>query len=322
VKIALRGSVESEAPWIALANISGAAIALDGLLLVNNAQVSQPLKTNGQASASLGPGAVAAAVQVPSDVETIPPGFSAIFHPGQEGDFFQPDGDTVMLVDEHGLSVDSVVFEPLASSGVPAGGQFVSLLKTPTEFDAAAAVVATSADDNDPAGLWCAWPEGSGAPQGPLLSCARGVLNEIKLADPDERFIELHLPSGGPLAGLHLHLVDSNGVTLSIIGPLTGRAPIDTFPVLIHGQDEVELPLMTSGAVHLVRQGEPLDTYGFGTLTTQMNEATGWPMVEGQAGPTGLPGTSAVRVSDGVDHDDNASDWTSISSATPGSPNP
>ena len=182
--------------------------------------------------------------------------------------------------------------------------------------------IAADDDANDPAGLWCTWPAGASAPEGPQLSCSQTRLNELALSGADgERWIELHMPAGGHLEGLLLQILDADGQQLALLGPFAGRTPMNNLVLFQDGTDELAIPQVLDGSVQLIRVGALVDAYGFGTLTATLDATYNLSMVEGTPGPAFVGTEVAVRLENGVDTDDNAVDWTMVEGGSPGQAN-
>ena len=311
--------------WVAIHNAGDLPVDLRGLSIQGGATVAPLLAASGEPDASviIAPATTVAAMAAPASLpDASTAGFTMVFGAPGSAPVLLPEGGELSLVTEIGEIVDMVGFVSLVTEGDVGPSDFPVVGGFATELGANSAAVSTSVTANDPAGLWCTWPDGAQAPEGPQLPCARSRLNELSLAGADgERWVEVHMPAGGLLEGLSLRFIDGDGVEVGVVGPLSGRTPMSSLVLVQDAVDDVAVPPLIDGAVQLVRLGELQDVYGFGAQTTAVDGALGLAMVEGSPGPAQGAGDAAGRVSDGVDTDDNASDWSVTAGGTPGGSN-
>ena len=313
--------------WLALINQGASAIDLTGLTITDEAGVVAPLvSVDGDPATTvlIEPGATLAAVRAPGALpDPSTEGFSLLLgSPSEDPAAMLVDGGLLSLLDEHGEVVDTVDISSVVGAGEVGPSDFPMHPGTACEFDATATSVADAAEDNDPAGLWCSWPAGAGSPEGPQLPCSRARLNEISLAGGDgQRWIELHMPAGGYLEVLSLRIVGADGGVLAEVDSLQGRMPMSTLVVLTDGVDGVVLPQLTDGAVQLLRTGGLVDACGFGELTADLDGSSNLPILEGDAAEALTDDHVLVRIPDGADSEDNASDWQLVEGGSPGESN-
>ncbi|MGB0590138.1 MAG: hypothetical protein ACPGU1_10705 [Myxococcota bacterium] len=310
--------------WIALVNHGDEVIDLLGLTLVDEAGVSAPLvAASGDPTAPIliAPGATFAAIPSPAALpDEATEGFSLLLGSPEaqpEPLLFEP--GLLSLLDEKGEIVDTLNISSVVGSGTIGSSDFPMHPGSACEFDATASAVADEETDNDPAGLWCSWPAGASAPEGPQLPCSRARLNELALAGADgARWIELHMPAGGYLEVLSVRIVGADGELLGEVDSLQGRTPMSTVVLMMDGVDGVVLPQVTEGAVQLVRTGSIVDVCGFGALNVTEDATLGLAMVEGDPAEALVDTHVLQRSPDGADSDDNALDWFAAEDGTPG----
>ncbi len=320
------GPADDSGQWLTLLNIGYEPVDLRGYRLVNGAgQEAALLAISGSPEEPLlvEAGARLAGLEAPGGLPSAATdGWDFVFGAPADGFYLEPGGDTLSVVDENGDVADLLDF-PTATQGPIVGANALPVVPgAATELDATAAGVADQETDNDPAGLWCVWAAGSNAPAGGQLSCSRARLNEISLAGGDgTRFVELHLPAGGPLTGLELRFYDADGAGAGSFILPGGRMPIGAATVVLDGLGGAALPTLTDGSVHLHRFGALVDTYGFGALNAAVDQSDGHPLAEGTAGPAQVEGLSAERVVDGGDSGDNSVDWQQVDAGSQGALN-
>ena len=320
---AVEGPPDDSGQWLALLNVGDGGVDLRGYRLVNAAGEEAPLTAvSGDTGEPLiiESGVKLAGLEAPDGLPSpATDGWDFVFGTAADGFYVDPAGDTLSLVDENGdladlLEIGSVTLGPTVGTN-----SFPAVAGASSELDADATNGANDESDNDPVGLWCVWPDASGPPAGEQLSCSRARLNEISLAGADgARFVELHLPGGGPLAGLELRWYDADGAAVGVHALPSGRMPIGAASVVTDGVDGALVPALTDGSVHLHRFGALVDVYGFGTLGAAVDQVDGHPMSDGTPGPAQVDGLSAERIADGIDTDDNSADWQQVDAGSPG----
>ena len=310
--------------WLALLNTSDAAIDLNGMSIGDDqGQTAALFPLNAEASMMLEPGARVAAIKAPALLpDPATDGFSlTIGSPELPPPAFIAAGGVLSVFDDEGVVLDSLEIASVVSEGEVGPNDFPMHDGFATEFDATASALADADEDNDPEGLWCSWPAGAQAPEGAQIACSRVRLNEIALAEGDgARFIELHMPAGGSLAGIVLRVIGADGALLTQSEPLSGRTPMSTLVTLSDGVGGVSLPEISAGSVQLIRSGTLVDVCGFGALDVTQDQTFNLAMVEGEPAAALSASQSLSRVVDGEDSEDNLTDWV-LTTPTPASSN-
>jgi hypothetical protein len=301
--------------WIAVTNVGDTFMDLTEIYLLNSVSAMALIKApSGDVTEPvlIAPGETLAGLKTPAaDPPVAPEPFHFFFTSAENPNFgWDPDEDEIHLVDEDFNTVDSVLVKAVNQGPFSFNNQSPVVLGRATEFDQAALGNATHQDDNNDALLWCAYDELGEDPASESLDCGRARINEVALAEADgERFIELHLPFGGQTGDVKIRLLDAEGGAVQTVLVSNTRMPVGQTLVYTDGVDGVAWNTLIDGAVALLRGDELLDLYGFGTLNAETDAVVGHPMVEGAAGPAQAQGQSAARANDGVDTENNASDF-------------
>ena len=305
-------------PWLQLVNLGAIPIDLRRVFIANLANQEAALRApSGDLDEPLilPPGERIAAIHVPAGTP-VPAGCGARMLAGPSFTF--QSGAEVLAVVEVDLGVLDIVAMTEVSSA-------------PASLSASAfpAVVGASLDLgsrgegqlqllNDQGDKWCAVPGGAAEPGRPPVDCDRAIrVNEVALATPGDRWVELVGPVGASLGGAQILLYDAAGLLLQTASPVQERVGFGGLILL----DDLLSQSLSAGAVRLVRtDGETLDTYGFGAVVaTSVN--TGNPLYEAAPGPAQQAGFTAARVPDGADTDDNSADFQEVEGGSPGAPN-